>query len=71
MFICILVVYLYGNAAKLQAIAALRTLIGRWTARWRPLRGAPSPPPDGRERKGKSGLNVSSAAARDPPARGR
>ena len=71
MFIYILVVYLYGNVAKLQAIAALRTLTGRWVARWRPLRGAPFPPPNGRERKGKSGLNVNSSAARDPPARGR
>jgi hypothetical protein len=70
MFICILVVYLYGRVAKLEAIAAMKALIGRLAARRRLLRRAVRfLPPNGRPRQGKTKLNISPAAARDPHAR--
>ena len=70
MFICILVVYLYGRVAKLQAIAAMKALLGRLAARRRLLRRATRfAPPNGHQRQGKTKLNISPAAARGRSAR--
>ena len=70
MFICILVVYLYGRVAKLQAIAAMKTLIGRLAVHRRLLRKAARfALPKGQPRQRKTRLNISPAAARGRSAR--